>query len=111
MPRAVPANVSGTTFTLDGGASTDPEDRTLQFDWYVAPTTVGLQATVQEVNVEGKCGKVKVTGLGLPNDNRKYIKNGCMGNFFLWNEQDLDDSLPGRHIEPYQPEGSVSRPY
>jgi rhamnose transport system substrate-binding protein len=55
----------------------------------VAPTTVGLQATVQEVKVEGKCGKVKVTGLGLPNDNRKYIKNGCMGNFFLWDEQNL----------------------
>jgi rhamnose transport system substrate-binding protein len=55
----------------------------------VAPTTVGIQAAAQELSVEKKCGKIKLTGLGLPNDNRKYVKNGCLGNFFLWNEQDL----------------------
>jgi rhamnose transport system substrate-binding protein len=55
----------------------------------VAPTTVGLQAAAQEIKVEGKCKKVQLTGLGLPNDNRKYIKNGCMGSFFLWDEQNL----------------------
>jgi rhamnose transport system substrate-binding protein len=55
----------------------------------VAPTTVGLQAAAQEIKVEGKCKKIQLTGLGLPNDNRKYIKNGCMGSFFLWDEQNL----------------------
>jgi len=55
----------------------------------VAPTTVGLQAAAQELKVEGKCKTIQLTGLGLPNDNRKYIKNGCMGSFFLWDEQNL----------------------
>lgn len=55
----------------------------------IAPTTVGIQAMAQEVLVEKKCGKIKLTGFGLPNDNRKYVKKGCLGNFLLWNEQDL----------------------
>jgi rhamnose transport system substrate-binding protein len=55
----------------------------------IAPTTVGIQAAAQELQQEGKCGKIKLTGLGLPNDMRKYVKAGCTGNFALWNEQDL----------------------
>jgi rhamnose transport system substrate-binding protein len=55
----------------------------------IAPTTVGIQAAAQELQQEGKCGKIKLTGLGLPNDMRKYVKAGCAGNFALWNEQDL----------------------
>jgi hypothetical protein len=30
----------GTNYTFDGGASLDPEGRTLLFDWYTAPTNV-----------------------------------------------------------------------
>jgi rhamnose transport system substrate-binding protein len=55
----------------------------------IAPTTVGIQAAAQELQQEGKCGKIKLTGLGLPNDMRKYVKAGCAGNFAVWNEQDL----------------------
>lgn len=55
----------------------------------ISPTTVGIQAAAQELQQEGKCGAVKLTGLGLPNDMRKYVKAGCAGNFALWNEQDL----------------------
>jgi len=55
----------------------------------ISPTTVGVQAAAQELQQEGKCGKIKLTGLGLPNDMRKYVKAGCAGNFALWNEQDL----------------------
>jgi type II secretory pathway pseudopilin PulG len=42
------AGVSGTTYTFDGGASDDPEGRTLLYDWYIAPTTVtaGTMPTV-----------------------------------------------------------------
>ena len=55
----------------------------------IAPTTVGIQAAAQELQQEGKCGTIKLTGLGLPNDMRKYVKAGCAGAFMLWNEQDL----------------------
>jgi rhamnose transport system substrate-binding protein len=52
---------------------------------------VGVQAAAQELQQEGKCGAIKLTGLGLPNDMRKYVKAGCAGAFALWNEQDLGD--------------------
>jgi rhamnose transport system substrate-binding protein len=55
----------------------------------ISPTTVGVQAAAQELQQEGKCGTIKLTGLGLPNDMRKYVKAGCAGNFALWNESDL----------------------
>jgi rhamnose transport system substrate-binding protein len=50
---------------------------------------VGIQAAAQELQQEGKCGKVQLTGLGLPNDMRKYVKAGCTTKFGLWNEKDL----------------------
>jgi len=55
----------------------------------IAPTTVGIQAAAQELQQEGKCGKVQLTGLGLPNDMRKYVKAGCANKFGLWDEQAL----------------------
>jgi len=55
----------------------------------IAPTTVGIQAAAQELQQEGKCSSVALTGLGLPNDMRKYVKAGCAKKFGLWNEQDL----------------------
>jgi rhamnose transport system substrate-binding protein len=55
----------------------------------ISPTTVGIQAAAQELQQEGKCGKVQLTGLGLPNDMRKYVKAGCTTKFGLWNEKDL----------------------
>jgi rhamnose transport system substrate-binding protein len=55
----------------------------------IAPTTVGIQAAAQELKQEGKCGKVQLTGLGLPNDMRKYVKSGCTTKFGLWNESNL----------------------
>jgi rhamnose transport system substrate-binding protein len=55
----------------------------------IAPTTVGIQAAAQELQQEGKCGKIQLTGLGLPNDMRKYVKAGCTKKFGLWDEQAL----------------------
>jgi rhamnose transport system substrate-binding protein len=55
----------------------------------ISPTTVGIQAAAQELSQEGKCKKVALTGLGLPNDMRKYVKKGCAKKFGLWNEKDL----------------------
>src|SRR5919197_240362 len=53
----------------------------------IAPTTVGIQAAAQELQQEGKCGKIQLTGLGLPNDMRKYAKQGCANKFGLWDEE------------------------
>ena len=55
----------------------------------IAPTTVGIQAAAQELQQEGKCKTIALTGLGLPNDMRKYVKKGCAKKFGLWNEKDL----------------------
>jgi rhamnose transport system substrate-binding protein len=55
----------------------------------IAPTTVGIQAAAQELQQEGKCSSVALTGLGLPNDMRKYVKKGCAKKFGLWDEQAL----------------------
>jgi hypothetical protein len=35
-------DVAGTTYTFDGGASFDPEGRTLDYNWYAAPADPGL---------------------------------------------------------------------
>jgi rhamnose transport system substrate-binding protein len=55
----------------------------------IAPTTVGIKAAAQVVDVAGKIGKVVVTGLGTPNDMRKYVLNGTVPDFALWNPADL----------------------
>jgi rhamnose transport system substrate-binding protein len=55
----------------------------------ISPTTVGIQAAAQQLSQQGKCKKVALTGLGLPNDMRKYVKKGCAKKFGLWNEKDL----------------------
>lgn len=50
----------------------------------VAPTTVGIKAAAQVVTIQNKIGKVIVTGLGTPNDMRKYVLNGAVPDFALW---------------------------
>jgi len=55
----------------------------------IAPTSVGIQAAAQELQQEGKCSTIALTGLGLPNDMRKYVKAGCANKFGLWDEQAL----------------------
>jgi rhamnose transport system substrate-binding protein len=49
-----------------------------------APTTVGLAAAAQAVEAAGKGGKIIVTGLGTPNQMRKYVKSGTVKEFQLW---------------------------
>lgn len=55
----------------------------------IAPTTVGISAAAQVLDQEGACKKVALTGLGLPNEMRKYVKKGCAKKFGLWNERDF----------------------
>src|ERR687892_86207 len=55
----------------------------------ISPTTVGVAAAAQVLQQERKCNAVRLTGLGLPNEMRKYIKAGCAKKLGLWNERDF----------------------
>lgn len=54
----------------------------------IAPTTVGIAAAAQCVETAGKAAQVKVTGLGTPNQMRRYIKSGTVEAFALWSPFD-----------------------
>jgi len=55
----------------------------------VSPTTVGIAAASRYISSSSYKGKVAVTGLGLPNQMREYIKNGTVTKFALWNPADI----------------------
>jgi rhamnose transport system substrate-binding protein len=55
----------------------------------ISPTTVGISSAAQVLQQEGKCKTVALTGLGLPDQMRKYVKQGCAKKFGLWNERDF----------------------
>ena len=54
----------------------------------IAPTTVAIAAAAHVVDAQKAASKVQVTGLGMPNDMRKYIQNGTVQKFALWNPSD-----------------------
>jgi rhamnose transport system substrate-binding protein len=55
----------------------------------VAPTTVGIAAAGKAMTDEGLCGKVKVSGLGFPDEMKAYIDSGCAPKLALWSFTDL----------------------
>jgi rhamnose transport system substrate-binding protein len=55
----------------------------------ISPTTVGIAAAARYVSSSDFKGKVKVTGLGTPNQMRKYVEDGTVDAFALWNPEDL----------------------
>ena len=55
----------------------------------MAPTTVGIAAAAKAMQDEGLCDKVKVSGLGLPDEMKAYTQNGCAPQFALWSFTDL----------------------
>jgi rhamnose transport system substrate-binding protein len=55
----------------------------------VAPTTVGIAAAARYIGSSSYKGKVAVTGLGLPNQMREYVKDGTVKKFALWNPADI----------------------
>lgn len=55
----------------------------------VSPTTVGIKAAAQYLSGSKYKGKVKLSGLGTPNDLRKYVKNGTVEAFELWDPAKL----------------------
>lgn len=55
----------------------------------VSPTVVGIVAAAKAMQDEGLCNKVKVTGIGIPNEMLSYTMNGCAPRFTLWSFPDL----------------------
>ncbi len=54
----------------------------------IAPTTVGVRAAAQVVESTGKASQVQVTGLGMPNEMRRFVQNGTVKAFALWSPYD-----------------------
>ncbi|WP_037851213.1 rhamnose ABC transporter substrate-binding protein [Streptomyces sp. NRRL S-340] len=57
----------------------------------ISPTTVGIKAAAQYLSGSKYKGKVKLTGLGTPDDMRKYVKNGTVEAFELWDPAKLGE--------------------
>src|SRR4051812_8568842 len=55
----------------------------------ISPTTVGIAAAAAVLDTAQYRGKVKLTGLGTPNSLRKYVNDGTIAGFELWNPADL----------------------
>ena len=55
----------------------------------ISPTTVGIAAAARYIGSSSYKGKVAVTGLGLPNQMRQYVKDGTVKKFALWNPEEL----------------------
>jgi rhamnose transport system substrate-binding protein len=55
----------------------------------ISPTTVGVAAAARYLSTSSKKGKVKLTGLGFPNQMRKFVENGTVDEFQLWVPKDV----------------------
>lgn len=51
-----------------------------------SPAVPGAAEAVKQA---GKAGKVKIIGLGLPSENRRYVKEGVTDSVILWKTEDL----------------------
>lgn len=50
----------------------------------ISPTTVGVHAAAQVVETAGRAPELQVTGLGTPDQMRRFVKNGTVTAFALW---------------------------
>jgi rhamnose transport system substrate-binding protein len=55
----------------------------------ISPTTVGIAAAARYVSASKYKGKVAVTGLGTPDQMRKFVKDGTVSKFELWDPKNL----------------------
>lgn len=60
-----------------------------QLKLLMAICSPGVPGAAEAVKQAGKAGKVKVIGLGLPNENRRYVKEGITESVILWNTEHL----------------------
>ncbi len=54
-----------------------------------SPTTVGISSAAQYLSTSKYKKKVVITGLGLPSQMKKYVHDGTVKAFALWNPEDL----------------------
>jgi len=56
----------------------------------ISPTTVGISTAAQYLSTHKSIAKrVTLTGLGLPSEMRKYVHDGTVQSFELWNPSNL----------------------
>ena len=55
----------------------------------ISPTTVGIAAAAAVLDTPKYRGKVALTGLGTPDEMKKYVADGTVQSFELWNPADL----------------------
>lgn len=55
----------------------------------MAISSPGVPGAAEAVKQAGKTGKVKVIGLGLPNENKRYVHDGVTDSIILWNTDHL----------------------
>jgi rhamnose transport system substrate-binding protein len=55
----------------------------------ISPTTVGISAAARYISGSKYRGKVMLTGLGTPNQMRKFVKDGTVQAFELWDPAKL----------------------
>jgi len=60
-----------------------------QLKGIISPTTVGIAAAARYLDSSKSKGKVMLTGLGDPAQMKKYVEDGTVPQFALWNPTDL----------------------
>ena len=55
----------------------------------ISPTTVGVAAAARYLSSSEYKGKVQLTGLGTPNQMRKFVQDGTVKSFALWDPSKL----------------------
>jgi rhamnose transport system substrate-binding protein len=55
----------------------------------ISPTTVGIAAAAAVLDTSKYRGKIALTGLGTPDEMKKYVADGTVKEFELWNPADL----------------------
>jgi ABC-type sugar transport system substrate-binding protein len=55
----------------------------------MATCTPAVPGAGEAVRQAGKTGKVKIVGLGLPSENKRYVHAGVTDSIVLWNTEDL----------------------
>lgn len=71
----------------------------------ISPTTVGVAAAAQVVENARKADRIKVTGLGTPNQMRRFVKNGTVEAFQLWSP--YNEGVLGAYLAVAVKEGRV----
>jgi rhamnose transport system substrate-binding protein len=55
----------------------------------ISPTTVGILAAAQVLDTSKYRGKIALTGLGTPDSLKKFVADGTVQSFELWNPANL----------------------